>query len=422
MIPRDISLKDDLRLDIAAPLGWRYSPGDTIIGSVVRKSPIVSPEATLKIWLTGMTSVRILRAGYMQLDSDHECYINKWTLLEPEEHLVFSGPLHHPENSKEPLSWSFSLPIPSKPKAYIMDGHQLQATFVPFDQHHPAYNVLPGTLRTSCNGYSPRSTAVIEYELHARLYYDRGGSKKAQFATVPITLRQSPGSADTLHISKGGSSYPTKVRSQRLLPELKDKELSIRQKTIKLFASSKVPVFWFKTIIESPPVVQVDNPHPLPISLSITTLIGNDRTSKSIEYIVQRVQINYVKILVKSSTTVIAPGGFTSSVHTGRQDSDVDLHFEDAFKDLESPLVLYSSGKASEPIDLGNLFQLVLRRDGLHTNGKRCSWTPIRPLYPDCCTFVLKHTHQFEYRVNLTIAGETQEVKVFVPVRIIEAA
>lgn len=422
MSPRIIAPIDDLCLDIAAPLSWRYSPGDTIIGSVVRKSPIVSPEATLKIWLTGMISVRILRAGSNQLYSNQECYINNWTLLKPEEHLIFSGPLHHPEDSNEPLSWTFSLPIPSEPKAYTTDSYQSHATFVPLNQDHPAYNILPGTLRTSCNGYSPSSAAAIEYELHARLYYDRGGAKKAHYATVPITLKHSPGSADLLHISKGGSSYPTKVRSQRLLPEMNDQELSFRQKTNKLFASSKVPVFWFKIIIESPPVVQVDNPHPLPISLSIQTLTGNDRTSKSIEDIPQRVQINYVKILVKSSTTVIAPGGLRSSVHTGRQDSDVDLHFEDAFKNFESPLVLYSSVKANEPIDLGNLFQLVLRRNGLYTNGKRCSSTPTNALVPDCCTFILKHTHQFEYRVNLTIARETQEVKVFVPVKIIEAA
>ncbi|KAJ5537724.1 hypothetical protein N7494_007203 [Penicillium frequentans] len=422
MIPQDIAHKDDLRLDIAAPLSWRYSPGDTIIGSVVRNSPIVSPEATLKIWLTGTISIRILRAGSNRLYTDHECYINKWTLLKPKEYLIFSGPLHHPENSKQPLSWSFSLPIPSKPKAYITDSHQPHATFVPFDQNHPAYNILPGTLRACSSGYSPRSAAAIEYELHARLYYDRGGSKKAHYATLPITLRHSPGGADIHHISKGGSSYPRKVRSQRLLPEMKDKELSFRQKTNKLLASSKVPVFWFKMIIESPPVVQVDNPHPLPIRLSIATLLGNDRTSKIIEDVPQRVQINYVKILVKSSTTVIAPGGFSSSVHTGRQDSVVDLHFEDAFKNLESPLVLYSSVKANENIDLGNLFQLVLRRNGLYTNGKRCSSTPTRYLFPDCCTFILKHTHQFEYRINLTIAGETQEVEVFVPVRIIEAA
>ncbi|KAJ6110708.1 hypothetical protein N7486_002943 [Penicillium sp. IBT 16267x] len=351
MIPRDIVRKDDLRLDVAAPFSWHYSPGDTIIGNVIRKSPIISAEATLK-------------------------------------------------------------------------GHQPQASFVPFDKDHPAYHVLPGSLRTFCDGYTSKSEAVVEYGLHARLYYVRGGSKKIHYATVPIALRHALDTTlettDQLHISKGALSYPTKVRSQRLLPGMENAELSFRQKTKKFFGSSKVPEFWFEIFMASPPVVQFNNPEPLPIRLSIATL--NGRTSRSIEDIPQRIQINYMKIRIKSWTTVIAPGNLSSRAHTDRQDFDVDFHFEDVFKNLENPLVIYSSGKANEPINLGNMFQLVLRKDGLYTNGKRCSWTLTRDLSPDLSTFAIRHTHQFDYRINLTVAGETLEVKVIAPVKIIEAA
>lgn len=101
---------------------------------------------------------------------------------------------------------------------------------------------------------------------------------------------------------------------------------------------------------------------------------------------------------------------------------DVDFHFEDVFKNLESPLVVYSLGRANEPINLGNMFQIFLRKDCLYTNGKPCSWALTRALFPDLSTFAIKLTHQFGYTINLTVAGETLDVKVFSPVKIIEAA
>ncbi|KAJ5633384.1 hypothetical protein N7490_009723 [Penicillium lividum] len=421
MTPRNIADKDDLCLNVAAPLGWRHGPGDTIIGTVVRESPIVSPSVTLKVWLTGIMNVKILREGTSQPHSDHEAYINNWNLLDPKEQLIFRGPLHHPDGLGDPLSWPFSVTIPSKPRGYITQGHQPHESFVPFGQDHPAYNILPGSLRTS-TGYASKSEALIEYRVHARFYYEQGGSQMALYATMPITLKHHPGNFDMLQgISKGGLSRPTKIRSQRLLPDMADKEPSFRQKTSNFFGPSKVPVFWFEASIESPPAIQLDNPKILPIILTISTLKGKGRTSKIIEDVPQRIQINYVKILVKSSTTVIAAGSLSRSAHTDRHDFDVDFHFEDVFKQLENPLVVSSSSKANEPVNLGTMFQLSMGRNGLYTNGKRCSWTATRDLFPDCSTFNIRHTHQFEYRINLTVAGKTLEVKLFTPVRITEA-
>ncbi|KAJ5984613.1 hypothetical protein N7481_006712 [Penicillium waksmanii] len=425
MDSQSISNKNDLRLDIAAPSSWQYSPGDTIIGNVVRQSPIVSPEATVNIWLTGIMRVRILRdlgTGTNDRWGEKDAYVDKWTLINSTEQAIFNGPLHHPESTEEPVAWPFSASIPSKPKAFITQGHLPQATFLPFDKDHEAFHVLPGSLRTTCDGYSSKSEALVEYRLHAELNYERGGSRRVEYATVPITLRHAPGSIDQKRSSNGGLSPPTKVQSHRLMPGMEDTELSFRQKTKKLFGSSKAPQFWFEIVMKSPPVVQFDNPAPLPIILSIGALKGEGRTSSSIEDIPQRIQINYVKIRIQSWTTVIASGNLTSRAHTDRQSFDVNFHSEDLFKSLESPLAVYSSGKANEPIDIGNMFQLVLRRDGLYTNGKRCSWTLTPTLFPDLLTFAIKHTHQVEYRINLTIAGETLEVKVFAPLKIIEAA
>lgn len=217
-------------------------------------------------------TVKILR----DRGSDDHVYTGKWTLLDSTEQRIFNGPLHHPENSETPRSWSFSVPIPTKPRAYITQGHQRQASFVHFfNKDHPAYQILPGSFRTFCDDYASNSEAVVEYRFHARLYYERGGSKKNHYATIPIALRHASENIDTgqLQISKRTLSDPTTVRSRHLLPDV--------QKTKKFFGPSTAPEFWFKILMISSPVVQFNNPEPLPISLRITTLKGNDRTSKA---------------------------------------------------------------------------------------------------------------------------------------------
>lgn len=424
MIPRDIADKDALRLDIAAPYSWQYRPGDTIIGNVMRNSAILSPEAKLKVWLTGVMRVRILRnrgTHPNDLWGNDDSYIGKWNLLDFTEQIIFTGPLHHPENSGDSLSWSFSVPIPSKPKAYITQGHQAQASFISFEKDHQAFHVLPGSMRTRCDGYSSKSEALIEYSLHAQLEYERGGSRKTQYTTTPIMMKHATEAIGKVQTLTGGLSSPTKIRSHRLLPGMENKELSLREKTRKIFASSKPPELWFKVLVKSPPIVQFDNPTVLPITLGINTLKEEGHTSKIIEEIPQLIEIDYVKIRLKSWTTVIAPGNLGSRAHTDHQDFDVDFHFEDVLKNLEGPLVIYSSGKGNQPINLGSMFQLALRRDGLYSNGKRCSWTFTPTIFPDILTFAIKHTHQFEYRICLKVAGVKTEVKVFAPVKIIES-
>lgn len=425
MDSRRIANKNDLRFDVAAPSSWQYRPDDTIIGTVVRQSPIVSPEATLKLWLTGIMRVRILRdlgTGSNDRWGEKDAYVDKWTLINPMEQVIFNGPLHHPESTQKPIAWSFSVSIPSKPKANFTQGHLPQATFLPFDKDHEAFHVLPGSLRTTCDGYSSKSEALIEYRLHAQLNWEWGGSKKVEYATVPITLRHAPGALDLKVSRNGGLSPPTKVQSHRLIPGMEETEFSFRQKTKKLFRPSKAPQLWFEVVMKSPPVIQFDNPAPLPIILSIRTLKGEARTSSHIEEIPHHIQINYVKIRIQSWTAVIASGNLTSRGHTDQQSFDVDFHSEDLFKVLDNPLVIFSSGKGNEPIHIGNMFQLALRRDGLYSNGRRCSWTLTPTLFPDLLTFAIKHTHQIEYRISLTVAGETLEVKVFAPLKIIESA
>lgn len=56
MFPKNIAPKDDLKFDLAAPSGWEQAPGDTIIGNLMRKNPLVTPECTVRVWFAGKKS------------------------------------------------------------------------------------------------------------------------------------------------------------------------------------------------------------------------------------------------------------------------------------------------------------------------------------------------------------------------------
>lgn len=51
----------DLKFDVAAPAGWSYVAGDTVIGNLIRHTPIVAPEATIILTLIGRVKTKITK-------------------------------------------------------------------------------------------------------------------------------------------------------------------------------------------------------------------------------------------------------------------------------------------------------------------------------------------------------------------------
>ena len=78
----------NLKFDVAAPPGWEYAPGDTIIGHLIRHVPTVTPEATLVVWLEGEMSTGIEEYGNNQFSQK-----GRWNLVERAEDMIFMGPL-----------------------------------------------------------------------------------------------------------------------------------------------------------------------------------------------------------------------------------------------------------------------------------------------------------------------------------------
>ncbi|KAJ5386065.1 hypothetical protein N7509_008606 [Penicillium cosmopolitanum] len=407
MFPKDIALQDDLKFDVAAPAGWEYAPGDTIIGHLMRKSPLVTPECTVSVWLAGRVRTKIWRDKDSRYGPD--VYGDHWNLFHGAQDVVHDGPLHHLENSDEPLSWPIAVQIPTLPSPSVGKGHIDATSFTSLEKPSPS---LPGTFTAHGSDFPNRSEGVVEYAINARLNYIHRGARRVFYTTLLITLRHPLDSGARLGETKECHIYhPLKIQSQRLLPGMEDVELSLGQKTRKLFHSTKVPEFWYEITMGMPTAIQLNSSEPFP--LVFTFLPRDDKTSGSIKNHPQKIHIKWVNLRLHCTTAVMAASNLRENyAQTDQQIYEVNLHLQKVFDELGTSLVISSTGKGNEPINLGNMFQLNLRSDGLYTAGKRLvRWPSINSIYPDFTAYGIKHTHSLEPSVSLSIAGEEKTVK-----------
>ncbi|CAI7616096.1 unnamed protein product, partial [Penicillium crustosum] len=399
---------DKLKFVVAAPAGWSFIPGDTIIGNLVRRAHIVASEATVTLTLSSRIHTQLTPPGKEKKVSDD------WHLLYPREEVIFQGPLHLPEGSNESLSWPFSLQIPTKPVDMLGKKHAQSGSFLALDGDRTTHRPLPGTFSTLGSDSSLASGCFIEYYLSAKLKYNFGSSQVC-CATWKVDIRhpvemiKRSQLKQVTHLSIEG-----KVQSQRLLPAMSDAKLSLKQKTQKLFGSSKVPKFYYKVDLKSPRVLKLGDAHNLPLVLHIAPL--DDKTSDSLKGITQEARINWIKLTLACYTDIIVtdspPFG---TVHKDRHRFSLNLHLEKVFDSLEYPLIL-PLGYQNAPINIGDMFQLVLHSTGLTSSGLRLH--DLAPIYPDFVTYNIKHTHAIDWKISITISEETQVFNKSVPLKV----
>ena len=397
----------DLNFELAAPPRWKFAAGDRIIGHLIRDTPVVTPHATLKLWLTGTIKTTISPPS---AKTTQRRYVDNWDLLEQIGEIIFDGPLHLPKGGENALSWPFSMRIPTQTVA--RQDYMSKESFLPLSQRH----ILPGSFES--HGKDRSSESRIEYALHARLHYTIGSSHKVFNATLPIRIRHPIQEAGPLEFMQF-SSPETFMQSQRLLPGMEDADLSLRQRTQKLLGSSKVPMFQYRIVMSLPSVIQLDNPDHIPIILNVVPSVLN--TTASIRDIPRTVQINWIRMYIKHRTTVLALHDFNlSKTETAKQSWTADLDLEDAFEQFKPPLVILT-GENNKPIDIGTMLRLSLRSNGgLFSEEKMLTWNP-KTISPDFTTYTIKHTHELRFNTNVTIAGETQTIKTKAAVKMIVA-
>lgn len=204
------------KFDLAAPPGWAYAPGDTIIGNLVRNLPIVTPNASISLSFIGRVKVKItVKRG----NNSRSVYRDNWQLVGFNETVIFKGPLHLAEGNDTSLSWPISVQIPYEPMESCRQNHSQKCSFIPLNADHPNHHVLPGSFYSESSGWSNTSSSeFVEYYLQARLKYDFRQSDELYEAICPITLRHPIAETSGIPVML---KQPRVVSTHRLLQEWK---------------------------------------------------------------------------------------------------------------------------------------------------------------------------------------------------------
>ncbi|QKX53955.1 uncharacterized protein TRUGW13939_01035 [Talaromyces rugulosus] len=403
-----------LQIDVASPPSWTFIAGDTVIGTVFSRSAIVAPEATVTITLFGRVKTKITVRKSTGNGSRTEHYRGRWLLVGSETRQVLHrGPVHLATGSSDPLSWPFSITIPTRPVDSLARQSAGAKSFLPLN--NIADHLLPGTFYSISDGWgSKKSEAFVEYYLESVFRYSRGNSSESHTATFPLNL-QHPSATISPVPELQQTTFQLVVQTQRLLPGMKDEELTFKQKTQKFFHSSKVPTFGYIIELHSARVIQLEDPSPIPlvIRFSPNTAI----TSPSIQDTMQIIRLDWVRMTLKSTTSVIAPGNWSNSnTHDHAHSSEHDLGLPWIFGNLKNPVV-FESAKGSQEVDVGKLLQLVLHPTALRAGNR--PQVSGRTISPDFVTYSIKHEHSIEWQFLFTVADETNKKKTTTSVRIV---
>jgi hypothetical protein len=399
----------DLKFDVAAPRGWSYAAGDTIIGNLVRHNPVVTPDAEITLVLTGRIKSKVVKSNG---NNGTSVFRDEYQLFNSRPQVLYRGPLHLPEGSDQTLDWPFEVNIPTEPAASMRQNHQQRASFLPLMQDHPAHHVLPGSFFCAPN-LARGSQCKVEYALKATLRYKFGGDHVCK-AVWPIDVRGPVSECPNRYEVKAIKAQNL-VRSQRLLPGMKDAELSFGQGIKKFFGTSSVPELFYYVELTMPLVIQLGDSQPLPVSLLITP--WREPTTDVIKDVPQEFKINWIKLAIRQCTEFRAPSRAWHSYRDHVEANSLDTGLVKLFTNMESPLTI-STGKGNEPVHLGNTFQLTFSSRGL-SSGTRLL-TVGGKITPEFTTYCIKHTNFQEWQVSITVAGEIRVHKFQSPVKIID--
>ena len=397
-----------LAIELAAPPKCTFAAGDMITGTVCRSAHLVTPEATVTLRLLGRakTKIEIPRGTYRR--DVYRGRFNFFTSIPPEatQRIVFHGPIHIPEGAAagDSHSWPFSVVVPSGPWVTPEPAGQVQdSSFLPLTVEDIPRHALPGTFRSSDIAFSTGSECFVEYYLEACLQFSRGKSVEMMTALQPVTLRHQSTTYPITDFQLQSHEWDKCVRSYLLVPGHETGRLSFKQKSQKLFGSSKVPQFQFKVCVAVPGVLQLDNPTPIPIQLLAIPTDDPSTVSKGGSPPI--VKLNHIRVSLKSETVILAPGSW-SGVHEDRHSVGRFLGLEDAFEKLPEPVTIPYGDK---PVDVGTLLNLRISAEGLYSHNKRLCPTPV--IIPGFTTYNIRHTNFLNWVISYTVAGEKQKIE-----------
>lgn len=391
-----------IEIELAAPPRWTYAPGDTIIGSVIRWEPIATPEATVKVSFKGRVKTKLhvpTSAGQRSAT-----YRDSRSLIGCLQGQIYHGPLHLPEGQETPLSWPFELDIPRRPVTNVRERDFPDKYFGLLDRDILSQQILPPSFFWINFDLSMEFKCLVEYHLEAEIRYLHGGRFTTFTSTVAINVRHPPASTVLRNPEIRKIQRKRELRSHRLIPDMEHQDLTFKQKTKRRFSLVSDPHFGYNVHFDVPTVIQLNSQSPIPVTFNISP--EPNSTSVEILDIPRTVRLDWVKAVVHSMTR-IKTQGFRD--HCGTHSIDHNLRFEEFFKNLDAP-IMFPVQYGNQPVSLGEMFHVFIESNAINILGQRRSL--VGTIFPDFITYNMAHTHSISWELSLTVAGETQTVKM----------
>lgn len=394
-------------LDDDHPNNKTFAPGDTIIGHVSRKTPLVSPSANIKVALYGRTK------GWVTVPNMPTFTIGAFTLLDEaaNRQTILDGPIHiAPGHAAH--KWSFAIDIPTHMCVKQVDDSETWGFATgPFDLASIEDLRLPGSFDTE-NSQRRAKQAFIEYYIRATIKYTEKGSGQTEELILPITIanvREGPPITD---FQLARSSHQARAASFKLLPDNRNGGLSLTQRRRQLLRSSKVPHVEGQMEIVLPRLLQLDNPRKVPITMRFVP--EDSFTSPELRGVPIQVELLRMEVTIFSNVRVRMA---ISDELMALLPPDVDEPTHVVLwppRDGGSDRLYIPYGEDSPAVDVGErcgfrtrLFQQTAKaRGGVE-------------FAPDFETFNIQHTHYFRFLVEVGIADERIKLKLRGPVTIL---
>ncbi|KAH8892742.1 hypothetical protein GQ53DRAFT_840596 [Thozetella sp. PMI_491] len=404
----------DLAIRLVNPLP-AYRPGDTITGTVVRKAHVVSAQATVDIRLCGAATTKLHQQGGSRLNA---VFGGHFPFFDAETPGVFqrlhAGPAHVAPDG-QPAEWTFSITIPEHPDPrcfpeYTETGSRT-ITLLSVNSADVASHPLPWSFSYLHihRGWGPDFDGCIEYYLEAT--FARQNPSATDTVRLPITFRsKSSAIAPIRNLRLKGHKLEKSVSTLRMMPGMEGAQLSLKQKTLSLLGSSKIPKFSFMLLWAAPSKIQLN--HPVPVPLFFRAIPDPQKTSESIRGVLPTATLKEIEITLRATTTVMCPGRFPGTTQCERGDHDYTLGLESLLPRLKQrgPLVIPMSEENTEMMNLGEQLQLRIDCQGVYAFGAIEKRFPGTGLVPTFTTYNIQLSYRLELRAVVEVAGEVVKI------------
>jgi hypothetical protein len=278
----------------------------------------------------------------------------------------------------------------------VISGNVERNSYQPLHEGAIAASSLPSSFMFAGHRGRTRFHGFVEYYLEAEFWQENKPSPT--IATLPLDVRAPSIPYPLVDFDMKSRTFPSCIKTQRLIPGMEDAELSIRQRAQKLFGSSKVPQYSFSVQVECPAVIQLENPNPIPFKIRVIS--DRQRTSDIITDVPKSMALGSLKIELKAVTSVICERKHTA-------DGIEMFSIVDAGT-LLNPISV-PSGLEAEALDLGAILELSLHSDHVNARGKRLRQFGSL-VYPNFLTYNIKRSHQLKWEFRLSVVGESVKI------------